>query len=219
MADEPHHVFKQLTSAELSKVMASINANGLPDLTIDSARLKSSAVIKTQSFKPGDCAIVEGCVASSGKRKLLRFDVSTPNIGTADMVLGDPALSPKDSAGNLIFIYSPCHRHYHFDGYANYQLLKIDKTTVVVEGRKQAFCLLDYEKVDLNAGPAKFSCGYQGISVGWQDTYGSYLDCQWLDITNVAAGNYFLRVEINPKRRLKEGDYSNNTATVSVSIR
>jgi len=184
--------------------------SALPDLTIDAARLESSAVVKTHVFKPTDCALVEKCVDAPGKRKLLRFDVATPNIGAADLVLGDPTQSP-------LFVYSPCHRHYHFNGYALYELYD-DTGAKILTGRKQAFCLEDFSRYSPNAGPAKFTCSFQGISVGWQDVYGSYLDCQWLDITDVRPGNYVLQVTINADGILAESDYSNNIATVPVTI-
>ncbi len=183
---------------------------GLPDLTIDAYRLQTSVIFRTRTFKSGDCAVFEGCVGGTKKRKLLRFDVATPNIGTADLVLGDPTNNP-------LFQYSPCHGHYHFNGYALYELLDASGQTVLT-GRKQAFCLLDYLPYASNAGPAKFTCSYQGISAGWQDVYGSYLDCQWLDVTGIRVGSYRLRVTINPEFLLTESDYSNNSATVPVVI-
>ena len=183
----------------------------LPDLTIDAARLQSSLEIKTTPFRTNDCAVVEGCVDGKGKRTLLKFDVATPNIGTADLVLGDPRSNTN------IFEFSPCHGHYHFTGYASYELLTTNDS-VVVTGRKQAFCLEDFARYSSTAGPAKFTCDYQGITVGWQDIYGSYLDCQWLDITGVLPGDYLLRVTINPEQRLIESNYSNNTATAAVRI-
>jgi hypothetical protein len=183
----------------------------LPDLTIDGARLAASADFKTKVFSSRDCAVVEGCVGGTGKRLLLRFDVATPNIGTADLVLGRPEDHPE------YFEYSPCHGHYHFSGYARYELLTTSGANVMT-GRKQAFCLEDFAPYSSDAGPAKFTCSYQGISVGWQDIYGKYLDCQWLDVTGVPAGNYLLRVTINPDQILTESDYSNNSATVPVRI-
>jgi hypothetical protein len=182
----------------------------LPDLTIDGARLRASVDIKTRVFKSTDCAIAEGCVGGTGKRTVMRFAVATPNIGTADLVLGDPIKNP-------LFVFSPCHGHYHFSGYALYELLDTGGRTLLT-GRKQAFCLEDFARYDANAGPAKFTCAYQGISVGWQDIYGTYLDCQWLDVTGVPPGSYLLRVTINPQALLQESDYSNNTATVPVTI-
>lgn len=203
-------ISEQPVATVKAKASNNITLTGLPDLTIDGARLQSSAVVKTAVFKSNDCAVAEGCVTSTGKRKLLRFDVATPNIGTADLYLGDPSANP-------LFEYSACHKHYHFKGYALYELLNTAGTTIL-KGRKQAFCLEDFAKYDPNAGPAKYTCANQGISVGWQDIYGSYLDCQWLDITGIAAGNYKLRVSINPEQLLTESNYANNIATVPVTI-
>ncbi len=197
--------------AALSIPQAAMAQIALPDLTIDAARLQSSIEIKTSPFRTNDCAVVEGCVDGKGKRTLLRFDVATPNIGTGDLVLGDPRSNTN------LFEFSPCHGHYHFTGYASYELLTTSDTTVIT-GRKQAFCLLDFARYSSTAGPGKFTCDYQGISAGWQDIYGSYLDCQWLDITGVLPGDYLLRITINPEQRLIESNYSNNTATATVRI-
>jgi hypothetical protein len=198
----------------------------LPDLLLDGPRVQSSVVFQIKNFTRNDCSWVEGSIGGLGKRTLMRFDVSAANIGTADLFLGDPTQRPD------LFVYSPCHRHYHFNGYASYDLLDSSGRTLVT-GRKQAFCLEDFEIYSLSAGPAKYTCGNQGISVGWADTYGSYLDGQWLDITGVPPGSYQLRVVINPydvfgknypgynaasALALTESDYSNNTAIVPVTI-
>lgn len=203
--------------ANAEQPVSAVNTGGqaneldvLPDLTIDAECLQSSVIIRTKVFKPGDCAVQEACVGGSGKRKLMRFDVATPNIGLGDLFLGSPVNNP-------LFSYSQCHRHYHFNGYANYELLNVAGTNVLT-GHKQAFCLMDFSRYDPSAGPAQYTCSYQGISAGWQDVYGSYLDCQWLDITGIAKGDYLLRVTINPDRLLTESNYDNNMATVPVTI-
>jgi hypothetical protein len=192
----------------------------LPNITINAARLQSSVVFRTALFKPTDCAIVEACVSGTGKRSLMKFDVQTPNIGTADLYLGNPTNNP-------VFIFSPCHGHYHLQGYALYELLYPTGMPVMVGGtavvgHKQAFCLEDLAQVSPNAGPAKYTCSNQGISVGWSDVYGSYLDCQWIDITGVPSGNYLLRVTINGGLNgphvFAESDYSDNEAVVAVTI-
>ena len=195
----------------------------LPDLTIDAARLQSSIVFKTAMFKSTDCALAEAdkCVNAAGKRTLMKFDVAIPNIGNADFILGDPTKKPA------LFTFSPCHGHYHLLGFASYELLDASGATVLT-GRKQAFCLEDFAQYYANAAPAKYTCGNQGISVGWEDIYGGYLDCQWLDVTDVPPGNYTLRVIVNAKAyavsgagvdaALKESNYVNNVAVVPVKI-
>jgi hypothetical protein len=192
----------------------------MPNITINAGRLQASVVYRTSQFKPTDCAIVEDCVSGPGKRSLMKFDVQTPNVGTADLYLGNPTNNPA-------FVFSPCHGHYHLEGYAVYELLNLDGTPVMVNGsavvgHKQAFCLEDYEIWAPNAGPAKYTCSNQGISVGWSDTYGSYLDCQWVDVTGVVPANYLLRVTINGGLNgphvFAESDYSDNVATVPVTL-
>ena len=159
-------------------------------------------------------------MGGAGKRKLMRFDLQTPNIGAADLRLGNPV-------GNPAFAYSPCHGHYHLEGYALYELLNLNGTPVFLNGRgvighKQAFCLLDSQKVSATAGPANYTCSNQGISAGWSDVYHASLDCQWIDVTGVPAGNYLLRVTINGGEYgdhvFAESNYADNTATVTVTV-
>ena len=46
---------------------------------------------------------------------------------------------------------------------------------------------------------SQYDCDFQGISQGWSDSYGSGLDCQWVDITGVPEGDYLLEIRINEK--------------------
>src|SRR5262249_40124775 len=156
----------------------------LPDLHIDQATLQNEITISNQDFAANSCEIMEGCITTPGTRRLLGFSVKTPNFGTADLRFGNPATSP-------LFVYSQCHGHYHFRGYAEYRLLDA-QNTVVVTGRKQAFCLLDLQRqtFPLGSSAPQFDCGNQGISVGWADIYSNGLPCQYLDVTDVPAGNY-----------------------------
>ncbi len=181
----------------------------LPDLTVDTQGLISSLELVTLNFDANSCVMVEGCIAQPGDRRLLRFDTTTPNIGQVDMVLGSPTNNP-------LFEFSPCHGHHHFTSYANYRLLRTDGS-VAATGHKQAFCLMDTTPVSGGAGRG-YNCGNQGISAGWADTYGAGLDCQWVDVTGVPAGDYTLEVAINNLQILAEESYANNTVTVPVTI-
>lgn len=196
------------------------NADGTcpaADLWVDDTRL--DPYVEYRYFAPGDCAIVEGCVAGPGMRRLLRFDTWTPNTGGADMFLGVPSMTSPH------FEYSDCHRHYHFNSYAEYELLTPDEMCVAAVGHKQAFCLLDYYEYPCGgegeprcASISGYSCGNQGIRRGAQDVYGAGLDCQWVDVTDVPPGEYVLRVRINTEHILYEEDYSNNEIRATVTI-
>ncbi|MEW5852683.1 MAG: lysyl oxidase family protein [Myxococcota bacterium] len=182
----------------------------LPDLSVDQHALEVSVQTQYANFPADDCAIAEECVRGRGARRLLRFKTTTPNLGNADLVMGDPE-------GNARFEYSSCHEHYHFRGYANYRLLDLDGNDVVT-GRKQAFCLEDVDQLSPDAGPARFTCDNQGISAGWADTYHQALDCQWVDITGVPGGNYQLEVSVNPERIIPELSHANNVTTIPLTI-
>ena len=185
----------------------------LPDLWVEETRLAISKEITNDFFGEADCEIVEGCVSVPGQRRLLRFDTTTPNTGEGDLYMGPPGDRPD------IFTFSPCHGHYHFDTYAVYELVDASGN-VVAPGHKQAFCLLDFEPwlPGITIFDAKYDCDRQGITLGFADTYDSFLDCQFVDITDVQEGEYTLRVTLNTEHLLAETDYTNNVGETQVFI-
>lgn len=191
----------------------------LPDLTVDARLLRASLGFGPMSFSTSSCEAREACVDTPGTRNSLHFEVTTPNIGSADLVLGSP-LAGGTSVG-AGFIYSRCHDHYHFAGYALYQLMGADGKEVL-RGKKRAFCLEDYQPLDNFPLPhtqePKYDCDYQGIQVGWADTYYNGLTCQFMDVTGVPPGQYTLRVTVNPDHVFPELTYDNNVAEVPVVL-
>lgn len=183
------------------------------DLFPDSDRVRASVRYQFVDFDSAGCAVVERCVDAPGRRRLLRFDTRTPNIGTADMYLGVP------SRTNPNFEFSACHNHYHFNSYAAYELRRTDGT-VAARGHKQAFCLLDLDRYSTTGSSptAHYTCSNQGIQMGWADIYSSGLDCQWVDITDVPPGDYVLHIAINGLHILNELDYSNNVIDVPLTV-
>ncbi|HVI00932.1 MAG TPA: lysyl oxidase family protein [Enhygromyxa sp.] len=168
--------------------------------------------------EPEACTLYEGCVGGTGWRRVLRFDTKTANIGSRDLILGVPANHPD------LFTFSPCHEHHHFDNYARYTLLAGEEQ--VAAGHKQAFCLVDWEPYSWpDAGESPFyTCFNQGLSLGWSDTYGAHLDCQWIDVTDLAPGEYTLRMEVNlppegvAHSTLVERSYDNNVLEIPVVV-
>ncbi len=185
-----------------------------PDIFVDTTELNPQ--IDTIEVGQGSCELFEMCVGGTGIRTVLRFDTHTPNIGSRDLAMGVPSNHPD------LFHYSGCHNHYHFDHYAAYELR--DDTGVVAVGHKQAFCLIDLESWAWPGEPRQYDCGNQGISRGFTDVYSAYLPCQWIDVTDVPAGTYTLRIALNSPPPgtsvpiLNESDYANNVAEVEVEI-
>ena len=184
----------------------------LPDLTLVAALMNNTTIIFPETFTSSSCEVIEGCVVP-GTRRLLRFDVSIGNFGAVDLVVGTP---PPPGQTVPPFDWSPCHRHHHVGGFTTYELRGANG--VVVTGRKQAFCLMDVNQVTSGAPSNGYTCAYQGLTVGWADTYSASLPCQWVDVTGLPSGTYTLRVEVNPEGAIEETDRSNNVWTQQVSI-
>jgi hypothetical protein len=200
-------------------VDAAVDANllPLPDLTVNVGRARADLAIQIKDFDVDACELdpVEDCIDAAGQRTLLHFSVETPNVGNEDMVLGSP------SQNNPQFAYSSCHDHFHFLGYAEYDLLDAGGRPVA-SGQKQAFCLLDSERYVSDdpsvAMDAQYWCGFQGIQRGWSDVYHSRLPCQFIDVTDTPAGDYTLQVRINNGGTLPELSFDNNLVQVPITI-
>ena len=88
-----------------------------PDLIVDGALLKAQMLITEETFGTDSCTVREGCVTAAGTHLLLRFTSSTPNIGQADLVVGNPS-----NCLSSLFQFSECHQHLHFKEYADNRL-------------------------------------------------------------------------------------------------
>ena len=181
-----------------------------PDLIVRDDVLARQWVVRDEELSPTDCSVMEGGI-TPGSRRLLRFTVTTPNIGTGDLVIGDP--NEHVAAGDGLFEFASCHHHYHFRHYALYELVGTDGT--VWRAAKQGFCMLDTDPNPAYFGrpprvPQYRSCGSfgvagnQGISAGWADTYKFFLPGQYFVLDGgdgqlpVPPGDYSLRITVNP---------------------
>ena len=185
----------------------------LPDLLVQFDALLTQVSLSSFSFSNRSCSLVEKCIQRSGLRKLLRFSVAIVNQGNADLVLPKPRSQPDE------FVYSPCHHHYHYHHFADYSLIQSGQ--VKQRGHKQAFCLEDSNQELIGRDVpclAHHTCTSPGIQRGWTDYYGADLDCQWIDITDLPSGKYYLRIEVNSARQLIEKTFENNVVTVEVNI-
>jgi hypothetical protein len=185
-----------------------------PDLIVDGKWILP--IFEPIEVTANSCELYEGCVDGLGARTLMLFTTATPNIGSKDLVMGVAANHPD------LFHYSECHDHFHFDEFARYELLAGD--VVATTGHKQAFCMLDTVSWAWPTELPRFDCANQGIRRGFSDFYEAGLPCQWIDVSDVAAGEYTLRITLNQPRPdtalpvLVERDYANNTLEVPVTI-
>lgn len=183
---------------------------GVPDLVV-SDNLGSQWVVRTEDFPASFCSVQEGDV-DPGTHTVVRFTVTTPNIGVGDLRIGDPNVHVAANDG--LYEFASCHNHYHFKHYALYELVD-PNSGYVWKAAKRGFCMLDTDPNPAYLGePAKTwqfrSCGAlgipgnQGISHGWADTYRFFLGGQFFVLDGgdgqppVPAGTYMLRITVNP---------------------
>ena len=184
-----------------------------PDLSFDQQALIESIEVDTINSND-QCLIEEGCLRGEGAREVIRFTTKIDNIGDADYVVGRPELNPNN------FSRDNCHEHFHHQGYAEYLLFSGSGEPEPI-GFKNGFCVLDLECG--NPSLSKYRCNYMGVTAGCSDIYGSHIDCQWIDITDIADGSYTMVARINwnrlPDERLfEEKSYLNNWGQACVVI-
>lgn len=117
------------------------------------------------------------------------------------------------------------HNHWHLKNAQQYALWNEDKTVQVTPGAKVGFCLYDIDQISADAG-AKFYGGERvefcdtgdpestqiemGVSVGWKDVYKTSVSQQWVDVSDVAPGVYYLSSETDTSDQIEESDETNN---------
>ena len=191
----------------------------LGDLIVDGSVTQQHWVVRTEKLYANLCSVQEGNV-TPGIRKVLRFTVTTPNIGKGDIFVGNP-LDHADPNGDGdfsdndgMFEFATCHNHFHFTHYATYKLT--DASGKVWKSAKRGFCMLDTDPNPAKWGEAPagdrnyYSCGtltlpgFQGVSHGWADSYVFQLAGQYFVLDGgdgqpvVPPGTYTIEIAVNP---------------------
>jgi hypothetical protein len=179
-------------------------------LIVDPKATENHWRVKNEIIADGLCSAIEGGV-EPGDRRLLRFTVTTPNVGDADNFIGNPR--EHFAANDGLYEFDTCHGHFHFKHYATYKLIDAAPPYHVWRAAKRGFCMLDTDPYlpSLRDAPRNYwSCGnqqidgFQGISKGWNDTYVWKLGGQYFVLDGgdgqapVPAGRYYIEVEVNP---------------------
>ena len=198
-------------------VQNTVDTDGLPDLIVDAKATQNNWVNRTEFLPSNFCSVEEGGIPGGRDYDLLRFTVTTPNIGDADVFVGSP-LAHMDPNGDGsfddqdgLFEFASCHGHFHFQHYATYKL--IDSGGRTWKAAKRGFCMLDTDPYNVGTGDGTWNyrnCGsitvdgFQGVSDGWADTYVFKLGGQYFILDGgdgqpvVPPGVYTIEVEVNP---------------------
>lgn len=199
----------------------------LPDLTVwaDETRSYLYGWYLDENQQPG--------------RVLLRLATATPNSGEGKLELRGSSEQPgvyqriyrddgtwRDRYAGT-FTFHPGHQHLHYDDWMNFHLRSVTTNDgvgdVIASGDKISFAILDLIHYDasLPGSPKspQFTGGLtQGLSVGWADVYGANLIDQWIDVTDVAPGRYWLEGVVDPKNNVVESNESNNVSRIMIDL-
>jgi hypothetical protein len=140
--------------------------------------------------------------------------------------------------------YHPSHDHWHFDNFARYGLFDDGTGKWVAGSRKVSFCVIDtgqpYPGLPGSPPPPGYypqdpehpelpTCSetsVDGLSIGWEDTYGASLPGQGIKVTKLRRGAYCLRIETDPVTGpgdsdgvLRETNEANNTRLIRLRMR
>ena len=192
------------------------DTSALPDLIVDSKATQNGWVNRDEDLPANACSVQEGGV-TPGTHSILRFTVTTPNIGKGDVFVGSPLkhMDPNGD-GNFadqdgLYEFASCHGHFHFQHYATYKL--IDSQGRTWKAAKRGFCMLDTDPYNVRNGDGSWTyrnCGnltvdgFQGVSAGWADTYVFKLGGQYFVLDGgdgqpvIPPGTYTIEVEVNP---------------------
>jgi Tol biopolymer transport system component len=125
------------------------------------------------------------------------------------------------------------HFHWHLKSFVTYTLHRARDFAAVAHDGKSGFCLIDRWGAVLpripGSGPPRFvgDCKSgqprartvtQGTSVGYIDRYPAFFHGQELDLTRLPPGRYVLVHRANPARTMRELAYSNDAASVLLSL-
>ena len=193
-----------------------------------------------------------------GVTRCLRFDNVIENVGQTDLrmrfkmdgTFTDPVIEqlvPRTDGTSSwreagTFTFHTMHAHYHYEGFAHYQLFSVNfsrrtVTPLLNEGIKSGFCLEDTEIVwweRRGNGPMTVTfpdCdlpayyegdhvwGEMGITRGWADVYTWDLPDQYIPIDGVRDGLYVLQSRADSAKLLMETNENDNAAWSLIRIR
>lgn len=169
------------------------------DLMIDLGDPSLALTFGHREFTEDSCALTEGCVLASGRRSVFEFSFTVHNVGDAPIVLGDPGESD---------LYQP---NFCEGAYVIPWMFLVDVRdgtgTLVAQGYLATSCV---------AGEGgSYDCFAQGLGPA-ESAAQPVVKCDFLDVTDLAAGDYTLTITVNPIHLIAESDFDNNSAEIAI---
>ncbi len=176
---------------------------------------------------------------NGGSRLIVRFDGYVSNIGDGPIrIQGNPQTDSvyqwlltdtgfvRGRKVTLVFENDDGHNHWHLENAMTYSLWDSIRRRQVTPGAKVGFCLYDINRIGqqgptnavytgsvvnwCDSGQPGSNDVEMGTSAGWSDIYGLHLSYQWVDISEVTPGTYYLAADADTSDQIEESDETNN---------
>jgi Lysyl oxidase len=160
------------------------------DLVLE-ARPDAAPRFVSRELEAAACEVSERCVQADGRRTLLTVPLAVRNLGSAPVSLRSGLFQPGG-----------CGEGRALRGFFRAELRTLD-------GEKQLERLLSLPCASDSDAVEGEECTLaldQGASLTVPDD-----PCQVLDVTDLSAGSYVLRVTANARHQLRESDHGNNS--------
>jgi hypothetical protein len=173
-----------------------------------------------------------GALANVGAGKLEVREVTHPNA-TQDVYQriydSSGTFDHEVLVGSFPNADSLSPRHLWLPGIAQYNLRTVlagnGVGPIVSSQDKTSMAVVDSDDYDTSLPGAPPSSVYNsvslpllGISIGWADVYGAGLPGQWVPATELADGEYWLEVVVDPYDRIEEANEANNVTRILVNL-
>lgn len=211
----------------------------LPDLTQEVPGAFGVYKIPRTGKPPAWRLGFRSAVGNRGRGPLIvtghRDSTSDPTMTASQAVKrSDGSRVTRSGVGVLKYISLTTHQHWHLLGFDSYSLRTAKGFRKLRRDRKSGFCLGDrFVMVPRVSGTSRnppyreTDCGEEqpdlldieeGISRGWHDVYSPIREGQYLDLTGLRAGRYYVVHRVNALKRLTESNYKNNAASALLSV-
>jgi hypothetical protein len=205
----------------------------LPDLVADPPA--NPRPLEEYSFGGGPNELIlrfDGYVHNAGAGALdvrgSRASTSDPTMHPFQRVFRSDSSYHDDAmpGAELVYTNADGHNHFHLQRLARYSLWASDRSAEIAPAMKVGFCLEDTQHVD-GFGPGSIVytgnawcehnnpnalSTHEGVSSGWRDTYPWDLEYQYVVVSDVQPGSYWLREDIDTDGIVHESNESNAPA-------
>jgi hypothetical protein len=149
-----------------------------------------------------------------------RASTSAPMVANQAILHTDGSERMRLGIGELVYEVTPSHHHWHLEAFDDYELRHASDLKNVMPDNKAGFCLpdslftLDYCG---NAKPDAMTVD-QGMRGGFVDLYKANVEGQYIDVTGVPPGLYYLDHWVNSDSSVCEARFDNNVSATLIRL-